>query len=384
MQEFEILSIKVINLCHVIGIAFFCDNTYVTKLCRAIGYNEHAYPSPPPPYYDPRLPPHNATNGYVKKAPANTPYPSAFVDSPHVKCLIFNIPRTTIGNYAPRARVWGNRFRNQSGKRAGSVEAVGDRKYSTDRRSENVPNEFVVQQSFDGIPIIRPVIYIDDDDDDSRQRARSKSCVGRQKKRNNDTQSPKIRELHPDTTEVKATAAENTEVVIELRPRSRSRNPPQSRDVASALQSRAMSEADDFNQLRRSIKDEEPSRNSPVAVAGPSCAGDEGYEVPIRRSAKGQSSNAASSNHTNRPKTPPFDAPETARSGLASQGNVLNRSLAVEPTTGQPGSFQARQRLIEAHLQKNQSGPAPSKPTPSTSVAHRPETTPLRQSLLFR
>ncbi|XP_052261684.1 uncharacterized protein LOC127865771 [Dreissena polymorpha] len=690
----------VLFLCLVIGIAFFCYYKYGGtkrpekrhqrrhRKDRHVVYNGHAYPPPPPPYYDPRLPPPYAMNGYVKKAPANPPYPSAFVDSPHVTAYshppystyhgpppaIMHHERRSVGTVSgppppiviplgtipiradPRPVI----HKSKRKKRTGSGEAGEDRKYSTDRRSENVPHEFVVQQSYDGIPIIRPVIYIDDDDDDSRPRARSKSREGRYKKRTNDNQSPKIRELNPDTTEVKATAAEDTEVVIERRPRSRSRTPPPSRDVTSALQSRAMSEADDFNKLRRSTKGayesdsessnapsfrwahaepapepvegdvmffpsgtlvdtqrhdsktheplntrkdddyvytqvikastresvvrkddtdkdgvygythvirsstkntgegpkastresvvrkddtdkdgvygythvirsstkntgEEPSRNSPVAVAGPSSAGDEGYEVPIRRSAKGPSyetehgigrtgsignigasmsdrlqylvedgeksrftkynagainfgdddvdddeidpvqlrvkrtetpptiiprdslystsskrpatppsdippsarestevpplilpkstvvsprepyssyrpstppndipftprpptpplhfsSNAASSNHTNRPKTPPFDAPETARSGLASQGNVLNRSLAVEPTTGQPGSFQARQRLIEAHLQKNQSGPAPSKPTPSTSAAHRAEPTPV-------
>jgi len=74
-------------------------------------------------------------------------------------------------------------------------------------------------------------------------------------------------------------------------------------------------------------------------------------------------SNAAKSP---RPATPPFDAPDTSRSAIASP---LNRSLAIDPSTGDPGSFQARQRLIESHLKKNQSGgPAP-KPQTTTPAA---------------
>ena len=46
-----------------------------------------------------------------------------------------------------------------------------------------------------------------------------------------------------------------------------------------------------------------------------------------------------------RPSTPPFDI-ETHRESMLS-----SRSEAVNPATGEPGSFQARKRLIEAHLQ---------------------------------
>ena len=45
-----------------------------------------------------------------------------------------------------------------------------------------------------------------------------------------------------------------------------------------------------------------------------------------------------------RPSTPPFDI-DTHRESMLS-----NRSEAVNPATGEPGSFQARKRLIEAHL----------------------------------
>lgn len=65
----------------------------------------------------------------------------------------------------------------------------------------------------------------------------------------------------------------------------------------------------------------------------------------------------------NRPRTPPYDAPDTSR------------SAAVDPSTGEPGSFQARRRLIEAHLMKNvQSAPskAPTAQTPPPKPAHTP------------
>ena len=60
-----------------------------------------------------------------------------------------------------------------------------------------------------------------------------------------------------------------------------------------------------------------------------------------------------------RPSTPPFDADtqrDTQRDikrGSERESLISNRSEAVNPATGEPGSFQARKRLIEAHLQKN-------------------------------
>lgn len=53
--------------------------------------------------------------------------------------------------------------------------------------------EFVIQQSYDGIPVIRPVIYVDDDDTD-RKNHRSKSRERRYKKRSREASpsSPRI------------------------------------------------------------------------------------------------------------------------------------------------------------------------------------------------
>lgn len=97
-----------------------------------------------------------------------------------------------------------------------------------------------------------------------------------------------------------------------------------------------------------------------------------------------------------RPPTPPTDFPITPKASMVSPRSpsppydVLNtsrlgethRSSAVDPTTGEPGSFQARQRLIEAHLQKNvQPGPSPGGSAPKTvqSSAHQPTPTPAPQ-----
>lgn len=83
-----------------------------------------------------------------------------------------------------------------------------------------------------------------------------------------------------------------------------------------------------------------------------------------------------------RPRTPPTDFPMTPKEetiSLIPDTSDLNRSLAVDPSTGDPGSFQARQRLIEAHLMKNASSsnvPAP-KPKETTTTATPPyKTTP--------
>lgn len=63
-----------------------------------------------------------------------------------------------------------------------------------------------------------------------------------------------------------------------------------------------------------------------------------------------------------RPTTPPFDADthrDTQRDSHGIQRDsqresmISNRSEAVNPATGEPGSFQARKRLIERHLQQN-------------------------------
>ena len=63
-----------------------------------------------------------------------------------------------------------------------------------------------------------------------------------------------------------------------------------------------------------------------------------------------------------RPTTPPFDADTHRDTQRDSQGiqrdsqresMISNRSEAVNPATGEPGSFQARKRLIERHLQQN-------------------------------
>jgi hypothetical protein len=74
-----------------------------------------------------------------------------------------------------------------------------------------------------------------------------------------------------------------------------------------------------------------------------------------------------------RPPTPPYDAVDTSRLG------ETQRSTAVDPSTGEPGSFQARQRLIEAHLLKNAGSPAtsnPSPPKPAQSSVPKPRFTP--------
>ena len=63
-----------------------------------------------------------------------------------------------------------------------------------------------------------------------------------------------------------------------------------------------------------------------------------------------------------RPTTPPFDADTHRDTQRDSQGiqrdsqresMISSRSEAVNPATGEPGSFQARKRLIERHLQQN-------------------------------
>lgn len=78
-----------------------------------------------------------------------------------------------------------------------------------------------------------------------------------------------------------------------------------------------------------------------------------------------------------RPRTPPTDFPMTPKEGPSSgfpENTELNRSLAVNPSTGEPGSFQARQRLIEAHLQRNSSpssAPAPKPKAQTTTPSYK-------------
>ena len=71
-------------------------------------------------------------------------------------------------------------------KRRERLDTADDHKRSSSKnrspsRHRPKSQEFVVQQSYDGIPVIRPVIYIDDDEDD-RRKHRSKSRDRHQKK----------------------------------------------------------------------------------------------------------------------------------------------------------------------------------------------------------
>ena len=61
-------------------------------------------------------------------------------------------------------------------------------KHRSPNRQQSQNQEFVIQQSHDGIPVIRPVIYVDDDDTNLKKH-RSKSREGRYKKRSTE-QSP--------------------------------------------------------------------------------------------------------------------------------------------------------------------------------------------------
>ena len=202
---------------------------------RHVVHNENGYGPgmyyPPPPQY---------TNGYVKGPPPPAfipvsqpalmgPPPPVFMDAPRAPPISYGsrAPPISYGSRAPPisyATYHGPppelqrhaQHMTKSGTISGPPPIVipygtvpvradprpvvhksrkkrkdeNGRNRSPDRRGPS--QEFVVERSYDGIPVIRPVIYIDDDEDD--RRGRSRSNEHRYKKKNEKpAPSPKIR-----------------------------------------------------------------------------------------------------------------------------------------------------------------------------------------------
>ncbi|KAL4239669.1 hypothetical protein ACF0H5_000475 [Mactra antiquata] len=158
---------------------------------------------------------------------------------------------------------------HKSSKKSSPEKDERRRSPSRHRSPTRAPaQEFVVQQSYDGVPVIRPVIYVDDDDDrerhrsKSRDRHRSKSRDRRYKKKTTPQESTKITEITDDTT-MKTNGPTTTEVVIEHESSSRPKTPPVAPIVLSTYaaptshdeRSRASSVTEAVNALRMSVKD---------------------------------------------------------------------------------------------------------------------------------
>ncbi|XP_052788376.1 proteoglycan 4-like [Mya arenaria] len=275
-------------LCLFIGLAFFCfyrkGGIFKTKTekrprhrkKRQVVYHENGYL--PPPYYDKRHIPPPYMNGYMKQIPAPMhragPYP-AFIEPapipvPHPTGYATyhgpppeirhheSVPRSgTLSGPPPIVIPYGTVtvrpdprpvIHKTKRRTRDKPEESGDRRKSPERRPPRQSQEFIVQQSYDGIPVIRPVIYIDDDDD--RGRKRSKSRDHRYKKKaDKPSPSPKIREINTDDTEVKVPNTTEAEVTIVPQ----TLTPPQSRGVTSAERSRASSVTEAVNALKRSV-----------------------------------------------------------------------------------------------------------------------------------
>lgn len=165
-----------------------------------------------PPHYEKRYP--HKSNGYVKPQPIAPvfmeplppppprPVPIA-VPPPHRQpYATYHGPPAEMRNYAriqngatsgpapivipfgtvavrpdPRPVVHKSRRKRESD--TSETRRRSPKHRSPERRK---PQEFVIEQSYDGIPVIRPVIYVDDDDS-SAKKHRSKSREGRYKKR---------------------------------------------------------------------------------------------------------------------------------------------------------------------------------------------------------
>lgn len=171
----------------------------------------------PPPYYEKR-PQYHKSNGYVKQPPPVFMEPLPMVAPPPVRVpaaphyATYHGPPPEMQNYAPRTHAQRTHSGTVSGpppivipfgtmpfradprpvvhksKRKRESAPIDARRHSPRHRSPGRPQsqEFVIQQSYDGIPVIRPVIYVDDDGSDSKKH-RSKSRERRYKKRSTET-----------------------------------------------------------------------------------------------------------------------------------------------------------------------------------------------------
>ena len=111
----------------------------------------NTYHGPPPQYY-PEPPPmkHGAFTG---------PPPVVVIPTPHGTVAMRPDPRPVVHKRDKRYHKSSNDDDQWQHKRS---------------RSQPPPAEYLIEQSRDGIPVIRPVIYIDDDKDKHRSKSRDR------------------------------------------------------------------------------------------------------------------------------------------------------------------------------------------------------------------
>ena len=150
---------------------------------------------PPPPYQLDSRYLHKA-NGFVHAAPVApiplpptrpTMYPTyhgpppEFVEAQSMRYGKQNRPPTIVipasfGTVTmrpdPRPVIKTRQYKQKDESRG---ERHKSRSKSYDRSRDKDKQEFVIQQSYDGTPVIRPVIYVDDDNTRDRHRSKSKS-----------------------------------------------------------------------------------------------------------------------------------------------------------------------------------------------------------------
>lgn len=194
------------------------NRPYATYHGPPPGYYPRDYPAPPP----------------MKQGTMSGPPPVVVIPTPHGTIAMRPDPRPVVHTRRD------NRFHNSQ----------EDEQRRHKRSRSQPPTEYLIEQSPDGIPVIRPVIYIDDDNDKHRSRSRHKS-------RDRMPSGGHVTEVKLSDTEVITNTVE--EVVVHQRDRSRSRSrtrtpprtPPSRR---SPERSRASSVTEAVNALRMSVR----------------------------------------------------------------------------------------------------------------------------------
>lgn len=192
------------------------------------------YHGPPPGYYPAPPPP-------MKQGTFSGPPPVVVVPTPHGTITMRPDPRPVV--------------QKRRDKRFHKSATEEEREHHKRSRSQPRSSEYLIEQSPDGIPVIRPVIYVDDD---KKDRHRSKS---RHKSRDRTPSGAQITEIKLSDTEVIANTVEEVEVHQRDRSRSRSRSRSKSRTPPrtppsrrSPERSRASSVTEAVNALRMSVR----------------------------------------------------------------------------------------------------------------------------------
>lgn len=184
------------------------------------------YHGPPPGYYPAPPPPPHMNPGTMSGPP-----PLVVVPTSHGTVTMRPDPRPVV-----HKKKRDNRFHDDNRDR---------HKRS---RSQPPPSEFLIEHSPDGIPVIRPVIYVDDDKDRHRSRSRHKS-------RDRSPSGAQVTEIKLSDTERITNTVQEVEIHQTERSRSPSKSPartPPSR--RSPERSRASSVTEAVNALRMSVK----------------------------------------------------------------------------------------------------------------------------------